>query len=175
MQYKARGVGELLGSCATKGFASPTSKHSRQLSAKWNEPMVPIRAKQRLQPPPPPPTRYRRSSTPQVVSQVVSGGASTKAWGSLHLAIHRGSSSEVRELLARPGVDKEELLERSFTPLLLAAQYGRADCIAEVNANFFVAVHRSCNQADQNSRRHRAILERDEHARPDMYMCVPCG
>ncbi|CAN0528835.1 unnamed protein product, partial [Ectocarpus sp. 8 AP-2014] len=45
------------------------------------------------------------------------------------MAIHRGSSSEVRELLTRPGVDKEELLERSFTPLLLAAQYGRADCI----------------------------------------------
>lgn len=55
-----------------------------------------------------------------------------KAWGPLHLAIHRGSAADVRELLTKPGVDKEELLERSFTPLSLAAQYGRTDCIAEV-------------------------------------------
>lgn len=55
-----------------------------------------------------------------------------KAWGALHVAIYRGSVAEVRELLAKPGVDKEELLERSLTPLSLAAQYGRTDCIAEV-------------------------------------------
>lgn len=75
--------------------------------------------------------RYRRSSTPQVVSQVGPEGV-LKPWGPLHLAIHQGSAAEVRELLARPGVDKEELLERSFTPLSLAAQYGRTDCIVEV-------------------------------------------
>lgn len=48
------------------------------------------------------------------------------------MAIHQGSAVEVRELLTKPGVNKEELLERSFTPLSLAAQYGRADCIVEV-------------------------------------------
>ena len=57
-----------------------------------------------------------------------------KSWGPLHLAIHRGSAAEVRELLTKPGVDKEELLERAFTPLSLAAQYGRTDCIAEVRS-----------------------------------------
>ncbi|CAM9188136.1 unnamed protein product [Hapterophycus canaliculatus] len=77
-------------------------------------------------------TRYRRSSTPRVVSQVGGEQGAPKAWGPLHLAIHQGSAAEVRELLRKPGVDKEALLERSFTPLSLAAQYGRADCIAEL-------------------------------------------
>lgn len=48
------------------------------------------------------------------------------------MAICKGSAVEVREVLRKPGVNKEELLERSFTPLSLAAQYGRSDCIAEV-------------------------------------------
>lgn len=66
-----------------------------------------------------------------------------KAWGPLHVAIYRGSAAEVRELLTKPGVDKEERLERSFTPLSLAAQYGRTDCIAEVCAWFSCSSHPS--------------------------------
>lgn len=47
------------------------------------------------------------------------------------MAVHNAAAMEVRELLLA-GVGKEGTIERGFTPLLLAAQDGHEECIAEV-------------------------------------------
>ena len=48
------------------------------------------------------------------------------------MAVHRASASGVREVLLDEDVDKEQEIERKFTPLLLAAQDGLVECISEV-------------------------------------------
>lgn len=58
----------------------------------------------------------------------------SKPWGALHLAVHQASPLDVRQLLLDDTVDTEETIERNFTPLLLAAQEGRVECISEVKS-----------------------------------------
>lgn len=49
------------------------------------------------------------------------------------MAVHQASAVDLRTLLLSTGVNTEQEVERGFTPLLLAAQDGRVECIAEVN------------------------------------------
>lgn len=46
--------------------------------------------------------------------------------------MQEGRAADVRELLLSETLDKEEQIERKFTPLLLAAQEGRVECVVEV-------------------------------------------
>eukprot|EP00904_Undaria_pinnatifida_P001089 jgi/Undpi1/10981/HiC_scaffold_30.g13282.m1 len=76
--------------------------------------------------------RHKRSSVPLVISPPTAKQGGTKPWSALHKAVHRASVSTVRELLLDEDVDKEQEIERKFTPLLLAAQDGLVECISEL-------------------------------------------
>lgn len=104
------------------------------------------RQQQHDHPCPPPPysivlgcfSRYKRSSVVQLVQPGGRGDEDRPSWGPIHLAVHRAAAMEVRELLLA-GVGKESKIERGFTPLLLAAQDGHEECIAEVCTKPMVA------------------------------------